>query len=332
MPTAENYLRGTISDLLLNGGYSEIDKKVIEMFSQQNQILDDLMLVQCNNKTVHKSMVRTALPEVAWRMLNRGIQATKSGKKQESFTCGALEAHSEVDEKELVYGEPGSESNSQYRLDEGIAHQMAMNNQMATTLFYGDEKINPAGFTGLGAYYYSLDKAKCSASEYVIDAGGVGNNLTSMYFVVWSPTTIHGIFPEGTSAGFKYRDNGRINIQDLENKGSYWGYQAQYNWDLGLTVRDHRYAVRVANIDLTQPNEKFLDHMIEAYNRLQDIGTGKPALYTNRSGKTLLDKLAANKKNVMLNIETYHGKPTTQFWEIPVRRVDAILNTEQQVV
>ena len=330
MPTM-NYVRGTVSDLMLSAGYSETDKKIIEMQKQTNQILEDILLVQCNNKTVHKSPVRTALPDVAWRMLNRGVPKAKSGRKIETFTCGALETHAEVDEKELIYGEPGSEANSQYRLDEGKAFQISMNNKMASTLFYGDEKINPAGFTGLGAYYYSLDKDKCSAADYIIDAGGKGNNLTSIYMMVWDSGTIHGLFPEGTSAGFKYKDNGRVQLLD-DKKDSYWGYQSQYNWDLGLAVRDHRYCVRIANIDLTKPNADFLNLLIDAYGRIEDIGAGKAAIYTNRSVHTLINKLAANKANLALSLKEYNGKHIPEFWGIPIRRVDAILNTEEQIV
>lgn len=330
MPTAVNYVRGTLSDLILNSGWSERDKQVVEMFKQRNDILEDLIMVQCNSKTVHKANVRMAVPDIAWRMMNRGIKASKGGKKQITFTCGAVESHSEVDERELIYGEPGSESNSQYRLDESAVHRIAMANKMATTLFYGDEKVNPAGFTGLGAYYYSLDKTKCAAADYVIDAGGTGTNLTSLYLVVWDPTTIHGIFPEGTKAGFEYRDNGRIQIVDAENGGTYWGYQSQYNWDFGVAVRDYRYGVRIANIDVTKANEGFLDLLIEAYNRIEGF-EGKAAIYGNRSVKTLIDKLASNKSNLCLKVEEYHGKPTTQFWGIPIRRVDAILNTEERV-
>lgn len=333
MATALDSIRGTVSDLALsNPNWSNTDRSIVEMFKQTNEILDEMIMVQCNNKTVHKSTVRTALPDVAWRMLNRGIKPTKGGKKQETFTTGVLESHSEVDERELIYGEPGSEANSQYRLDESKAHQMSMSNKMATTLFYGDEKINPAGFTGLGAYYYSLDPEKCIAADYVVDAGGTGNNLTSLYFVVWDPSTIHGIFPEGTIAGFKHRDNGRVQIHDTENGGSFWGYQAQLNWDLGLAVRDFRYGVRVANIDVTNLDAKFLNTMIEAHEKIEDMSAGKVAIYCNRSVRTYLSKLAADKHNVMLNIDMYHGKRVTHFWDAPIRRVDAILNTEERIV
>jgi hypothetical protein len=164
-----------------------------------------------------------------------------------------------------------------------------------------------------------------------LDAGGTGNSLTSLYFVVWGQSTVHGIFPEGTVAGFEYRDNGRVKVVDEEG-GEFYALESQYKWYLGLAVKDYRYAVRVANIDTTAVNADFLKTLIRAYNRLENVGAGKAAIYCNRNTKTLLDILAQDKANVHLSVETYAGKPTTQFWGVPVRVSDGILNTEARVV
>ena len=316
------FLRGTITDIGIQQGADALYKNIIEFQKETNPILEELVLQNCNSGTVHKSTVRTALPEVAWRMLNKGVSPSKSGRGQQSFTCGQMMALAQLDEDEVVLN-----GGDEYRLSENRAFQIQMNNVMAKTLFYGDEKVNPAGFTGLGAYYYSTNKAKCKAADYVLSAGGTGSALTSLWFVFWDTTTIHGIFPQNTTAGFEYRDNGRVKVRDDEGK-EYYALESQYKWYLGLAVKDYRYAVRVADIDTTAANANFISLLIDAYNRIDNPSLGKGAIYCNRKVKTLLDQLAQSKTNVNLTVETYAGKPTTQFWGVPVRVSDAILNTE----
>jgi hypothetical protein len=45
-----------------------------------------------------------------------------------------------------------------------------------------------------------------------------------------------------------------------------------------------------------------------------------------------LDLQAMNKTNVLLNLGEFNGRPVTTFRGVPVRTVDAILNTEARVV
>jgi len=326
----ENF--ATLQDIAARQGGDKTIQKIIEFQSKTNRILDDMIFCEANEKTTHLTTVRTKLPEVAWRMINRGVKPGKSGTSQVSFTSGGMEALAKVDERLLhVNGGVGSETANGWRLGENAAYQQSMNHEMATTLFYGDEKINPAGFTGLGAYYYSTDKANCAAADYVLDAGGTGNNLTSIWFIVWGQNTMHGFTPQGIPTGFKYRDNGRVKAYD-EAGGEFYAYESQYNWDMGLAVRDYRYGVRVCNIDLTSSTLKLLDLMIEAYNRVEDMDAGKPAIYCNRQVMTKIDLLAQDKHNVNLTIDNYAGKKITHFWGTPFRRCDNILNTEEQIV
>ena len=324
------FIQGTLTDIvaLTNGGADRrLYQDIVEFQKQTNPILEELVLTQCNNKTVHKATVRTALPEIAWRMLNRGVVPTKSGKAQVTFSCGVVEALAQIDELELKY----YDFDNMYRLQENRAHQIAMNNKMAQTLFYGNEKVNPAGFTGLGAYYFSKDPAKCKAADYVIDAGGTGNNLTSLYMVVWSTNTICGIYPEDTVAGFEYIDNGRQKSYD-DKGGELYVYESQYRWNLGLAVRDYRYAVRICNIDTSAIDSGFIDRMIDAYYRIENVNAGKAAIYCNRQTNAALTKIAQGKSNVNLTVESFGGKPVVQFYGMPIRMSDGILNTEEQVV
>ena len=51
---------------------------IIELLSQTNEILDDMMVVEGNLPTGHKTTVRTGLPQATWRLLNQGVPNAKS--------------------------------------------------------------------------------------------------------------------------------------------------------------------------------------------------------------------------------------------------------------
>ena len=59
---------------------------------------------------------------------------------------------------------------------------------------------------------------------------------------------------------------------------------------------------------------------------------GRTVIYCNRTVKTYLELQAMNKTNVLLSLGEFNGKPVTTFRGIPIRTVDALLNTESRVV
>lgn len=302
--------------------------KVVEMQSKTNDFWQVLPLKPCNDGTKEKALVRAALPDVAWRMINQGSTPAKSQVTQVSFTTGGLEALAQVDERILNL----ESDKSTYRMNENFAHQEAMSQKMATTFFYGDEKVNPAGFTGLSAFYYSKTNQDAVWGDQIIDAGGTGNALTSVWICTFSPDTVYGIYPSSLTGGYKYQDNGRQPVTDA-NGGKYYCYESQYNWDLGLAIRDPRYVVRLANVDPTAlSSTTFVNKLIEAYNQIHNPDHGRTVILCNRKVQTMLSILASNKSNVNLRIDEFAGKKIEHFWTSPILRCDSILNTESQIV
>lgn len=303
-------------------------QKIIEMQAQTNEIWQALPIQPCNDGTKEKAIIRTSLPEVAWRMINRGVKSTKSSSEWVSFTTGGVEGRAEVDERLM---EINKFSNT-FRLNENIAHQEAMSQKMCTTLFYGDEQTNPVGFTGLSAYFYDKSKQEDVYANQIIDAGGTGNNLTSLWIVTFAPDTVYGIVPDGIPAGYKYNDMGKEKVEDKDG-GKYYAYVSQFKWDLGLAVKDPRYVVRVANIDTESfdNNNKFIRNLIKGYNQIKNPDHGRTFIFCNRQVRTYLSILASEKANVNLRLDEFAGKKIEHFWSAPILLNDAILNTESQV-
>jgi hypothetical protein len=303
---------------------------IVELLAQTNEILDDMRWVEGNLPTGHRTTVRTGLPEGTWRQLNYGVQPTKSTTAQVNDSCGMLETYSEID-KALA---DLNGNTAEFRLSEDKAFLEGLSQQMADTIFYGDTDETPEKFTGLGARYSSFD-AEAKSRQNIIDAGGSGSNNTSVWLVVWGDLTVHGIFPKGSKAGIQMRDLGEQTLTDAQGN-RYQGYRTHYKWDAGLTVRDWRYAVRIANIDVgalaggTPPD--LIKHMIQATHKVPSLKTGQPVFYMNRTGRQWLDIQAATRDNVMLKISEFEGRPVREFLGIPVRTCDQIVNSEGRVV
>ncbi|HID9280218.1 TPA: major capsid protein [Serratia marcescens] len=301
---------------------------IVELLEQTNPILTDMVFVEGNLPTGHRTTVRTGLPAATWRLLNYGVQPSKSTTAQVTDSTGMLEAYAEVD-KALADLNGNS---SEFRLSEDRAFIESMNQNQAETVFYGDTRINPQRFTGLSARYN--DKSAKNAQN-IVDAGGTGSNLTSIWLVVWGTNTVHGIFPKGQKAGLDHKDLGEQTLVD-DNGGKYQGYRTHYKWDNGLSVRDWRYVVRIANIDTTKlgaddgPNLAKL--MVQALHRIPNLQMGKAVFYMNRDAAEYLDIQATEKASLAISVKETEGVFWTSFRGVPVRTCDALLSTESQVV
>lgn len=303
---------------------------IVELLSQTNEILDDMRWVEGNLPTGHRTSVRTGLPQGTWRQLNYGVQPTKSTTTQITDACGMLETYSEID-KALA---DLNGNTSEFRLSEDKAFLEGLSQQLAQTLFYGNTDATPEKFMGLEPRFSSVSGTD-AISQNVIDGGGSGTDNTSVWLVVWGDLTVHGIFPKGSKAGLQMRDLGEQTLTD-QNGNKYQGYRTHYKWDAGLTVRDWRYAVRIANIDVSDlaggSPPDLIKMMIKATHKVPSLKTGQPVFYMNRTGRQWLDIQAATKDNVMLKISEFEGRPVREFLGIPIRTCDQILNTESRVI
>lgn len=302
--------------------------KIVEMMNQTNEILTDMTVLEGNLPTGNVSTVRTGLPKVAWRVFNDGVEPSKSATAQATDTCGMLEAYAVVDRELAKIANNAKE----FRLQEDRAFLEAMNQEMASTLFYGS-KAMPEKFVGLTPRY--SDKT-AKSGENIIDAGGTGASLTSIWLVVWSPNTVHGIYPKGSKAGFEMEDDGVVDVTTTEGK-KYKAYQTHYQWKNGLTVRDWRYVVRIANIDVTKLKKDasagadLIDLMIDAEEKVPNLGMGRPVWYMNKTVRGFLRKQLNEGHKYQTAAGEEPGKITVDFNGTPVRRTDALIIGEQQV-
>jgi hypothetical protein len=183
---------------------------IIELLSQTNEILDDMMVVEGNLPTGHKTTVRTGLPQATWRLLNQGVPSGKSTTAQIVDTCGNLETYSVID-KDIA---DLNGNTAEFRLSEVKAFLEGMSQQVAATLIYGNQFVNPERFTGFAPRYSTKTAATSQTAANVLDAGGTASTNTSIWLNVWGSDTCHATFPKGKVTGLQHRDMGEWPISD----------------------------------------------------------------------------------------------------------------------
>jgi hypothetical protein len=307
---------------------------VAELLSQTNEMLTDMPWKEGNLQTGMRTTIRTGLPTVAWRLLNEGVQPSKSTSAQIDEACGKLEAWSEVD-KALA---DLSGNTSAFRLSEATAFIEAMNQEFSSTFFYGNSSVDPEEFTGMSIRY--SDPTATNGSN-VLDAGSSDSDNTSIWLIAWGDQTIHGIYPKGSKAGLQHHDHGE---ETLETAGASAGgkrlrvYRDQFVWDCGIALRDWRYSVRIGSIDVSNLTGEssaadLTKYMIKALYRLPNFKVGRPVFYMNRTVGQMLDIQRYNNVSAGggLSYEVVDGKQQMSFRGFPIRICDALVNTESAV-
>ncbi len=306
---------------------------IAEILSQTNEILEDAVFLEGNLPTGHRTTIRSGLPAPTWRKLYGGVQPTKSRTVQVTDGCGMLEAYAEVD-KALA---DLNGNTAAFRLSEDRAHIEGMNQELAQTLFYGNEATAPEEFTGFGPRFNS-QSAENGGNILTDAATPDSTDNTSLWLVVWGPNTAHMIYPKGSKAGLQMDDKGQVTIENVDgNGGRMEAYRSHYRWDAGLSVRDWRYVVRI-NIDAEDlvknaaSGPDLIDLMTQAIELIPNLSMGRPAFYVNRSIRSMLRRQIVNKTvNSTLSMDTVAGKKVVTFDGIPVRRCDAITNAESGI-
>lgn len=306
---------------------------IVELLSQTNELLLDMLWKEGNLPTGERTTVRTGLPTVAWRLLNNGTTPSKSTTAQITESTGMLEAWSEVDvDLANLNGNVSS-----FRLSEAMAFIEAMNQEMASTIFYGNSSTAPEEFTGLAARF--SDPSAVNGSN-VIDAGGSQSDNTSIWLICWGANTCFGIFPKGSKAGLQHDDYGEQTVTGSTGiAGSRLrAYQERWQWKAGIALKDWRYVVRIGSIDVgnlvgVSSAADIIEMMIKAYWRLPYRNVGNCAFYVNRTVGEMLHILARNDviSGGQLSYEVVDGKPITRFLGIPIRICDAIVENEALV-
>jgi hypothetical protein len=261
--------------------------KVAEMLTQTNEVLNDIGWDEGNLPAGHRVTQRTGLPTVYYRLLNQGVAEVEEhhGADRRS-SAPSSKARSEIDVKVADFGGNAAA----FRRRSRTPFLEAMNQQFASTLIYGNRR-EPEQFTGLALRYSSTAAGNGRTSS---SAGGSGSDNTSIYLVVWGPEQHLRHLPEGLEGR---PDCTRISASATRSIRRTTGsapYMERWQWKGGIAMKDWRYVVRIANIDIstssptTRATVKLAEYMAKAIDRVPSLNMGRPVFYCNRTVVSML--------------------------------------------
>jgi len=282
--------------------------------------LEDAVFKEANDIFSHREGKVKVLPTVSLRGLNEGTTPSGAQTEPKIWEMVVIEDLSEIDELALE----GVSDKAGQREQEDNLHLESMRQKFGQQFLYGDHSTDIKELNGLATLYNDL------SLDNVNGCGGTGSDLSSLWFVQWGFDGVFLFYPRGHKyVGVEQIDKGLQRCTDADGKILYkWVTQTKFRW--GLAVKDDRCVQRICNIETSgTSNTLDEDEMIKAYNRLPD--PSKAVIYINGTIKSQLDIIAKDKPNVIHTEKDPFGKPVLYFWDIPIKKFDSILITEDAV-
>lgn len=314
---------------------------VAEVLLQENPMLNDIPYMEMNMKTVHKEEIRSALPSVYYRKANQAIPAGKTTTEEREFQAAHFEAKSTIDAAVASRGGADRIAYNRWNQAQGFIQAMAI--EHANLTIYGSPAASNLKVPGFFDVYSTLSTSE-ETSKQIVNAGGVGSDNTSILLVHWGERSVFGVYPEGTQSGLKRIDrsagNKEVQIPALDvngNAGILYGFEENFMIDHGLVIKDYRQAGRICNIDTsdlqTGAAADLIQMMIKLSYRIHNPANGQGVWYVNRTIEAALhlQALTAVGAGAGLTYDNYQGQKVLMFLGRPVRRSDALLNSETAV-
>lgn len=328
---------------------NSIAADIVEILAEFTPVIQDAVVLTANNGSSMVHSVRDKLPEVTWGRLYKGVKPSKSGRSQVTDTSGFVEGLSSIDSRLVQIA--GSKGDA-LRLSEARGFLQAMAIEAEKAIWYADAITRPEQFKGFAARANFIGAG--TQGTNIIDAGGVGSDNTSIWFVNWSEDYNFLFHPENTPAGIERMDMGKQRATDADG-GVYYVLEEMFRWYLGVGSKDPRGLVRIANIDVSEAQAGNVDLyalMRRAYYTLGSrrfgkykdaqgnviagaAAKGRTAIYMNKDMLEVLDTLSTNGGStdnfVRLTRAELDGEEVPSYRNMVVRETDAIVNTEAVV-
>ena len=299
-----------------------------ELLAQENDILDDIPWTAGNQLTGDIHFKRTALPSAQIRRINQGFDSSKGAVEAVRETCVEIVSRMTVDMKELDL----APSPEKYLLSESKGHVSVMNDTLITDFFYG---ADPEGIKGIATRLNKL------SHKQVVNAGGTGSNLASIYIVKWDTDEVTGIYPKETKAGLDVFMKENELVPDKDGK-TFLAHITMWSWFVGLKVRDERYIARLCNIDrdvllgsgdaAKEARQDLFRKLILAQDKIYHVNDGRVVMYADPQIFSILKIAAFEKSNMALGYsDIKEDRRILSFAGIPIKRNDAQSVAEKKV-
>ena len=222
--------------------------------------------------TTYKTRVRQTLPAIApFRNASEGSNIISSSYTQQLSQCFIVDGQMQVDK--AVAESPEEGGAAELLSDEAIGVTKALALGIGSQFYYGTNSSSK-GFNGL---------ASIVDSTMTVNAGGTGNNTTSVYLIYNDIQGVHFIF--GNNTGLQLGEWTMQQVSDANSK-KYFAYVNSLTGWLGLSVNNPLHTVcRIKNITAANPLTDAL--LAKAYS-LFPIGLKPNKILLNRDANYYL--------------------------------------------
>lgn len=309
----------TVLEAVKRDGISEDVRHIVEVLTQTNEAFRDAVIKEANEGTKNTTKQRSMLPQVYHRKINEGVMPSASQVTIIEDVIEQMTGYSEIDET-LVSNQVNPE---EFVNEECVSFLESMGESQMQDFIYGNNKLNSEEINGLAARHSKL-------GEQCINAGGTGNDLTSIYLVKWAKDKAHLTYPRGAKdIGVKRIDKGVVTVKDKNGKQ----FEARRNYfevNFGYAERHPKSSVRICNIPSNITGDQIVKLIFQGYRKLAS-GAGIVAAMANSDILGKIDDATIEKPNVHYTPQDAYGYPLTRLRDIRLRQMDVILNTEDEV-
>jgi hypothetical protein len=286
-----------------------------------NQMLIDVPAREANSGTINVTLQRMTREAGEHRIYNQGVGKTATQSETVQDRIAVLSTYSDVDQDLVEHSGHKAET----RRSEAMSIIKGMGLTQARTLIYGTGS-RPEEFSGL------MERRNSLANPDVINAGGTGAALTSIYMIAIGPDLFHLIYPKGSNTvGVTQVDRGLVDVPDPDDATKMFPvYREYFKAQYGLTIRSPDAVKRICNIPANMSGEDLVDIILDTRRRMPP-GAATYALYANLDILIKLDKTARDKVNVTYTESDPWGHEVTKVRDLRCRQMDVILNTEDEV-
>ena len=297
---------------------------MVDALKQTNSIIQDGIFLPANAPFANKGMRLTKEPRGTVSKLNQGVATSRPQWENYMDNLSLIKALSESD-VDVIDASPSPEGTLNI-----IARTFV--NGIGKTLcahaLYGNSTYNSSEMYGVASRLNSI-----SNSANVLNAGGSGSDLTSMYIITWEPDGAHFLYPRGDSPGLEHVSNGKVLVADPNDANAKIEvYQDYFKVKLGFGVGNEKAIGRIANIETSGASNIFDEEMLVFLKNRMYI-TPNTKIYVNETIMSQMQIRLTQKSNVYFSKEDGldGGGPVMRFDGVEVRKEDQILITESAI-
>lgn len=317
---------------------SDVTKKLfVQTIRDYQPFFDRASMVRGNDGQGMKGVLAEKYPEGQLIGINEGWDASVPTGRTVRYPSCIVRDRSVIGKLQLE--RMPEKDRSAYRARKDQMFIRGLTRSMVKRVFTGNPSVDPRDCMGLSNIVLP-DRDGGVWQNSLLDAGGTGENLTSIYFINWNPESMTLFFPEnGGATGISVEvQKCPIYVPDANGK-MYPAYVTEFGYDLGVFAGNPENIVRIANVDTTKIStakgaSDLLKLFVQARHRLRTDDFSSVGIYCTDQIGMIYDLQLLEKTKYTLEYKTFGKREgMLSFGGIPIYQygTDVLSSAEARI-